>query len=263
MHLPHNSLLAIVAGFAVVAHSSAGDSVFFGPSPYLCIEDSPFDITGLGSSFFLEDVEDNLVNSPGLISTGFVTGPGGITDSVDCDDGFIDNNGVNGRSIFNDGATGVLATFNAGALGGFPTAAGMVWTDGGQTNTVTFEAWDSNGVSLGTIVAPNIGDGNFNSDTAEDRFFGVYHAGGISKIFMNLVPFGGGSGIEIDHIQYGFARPKSCMGNPDIDGNGVVDGADLGQLLGNWSTSACASDMNGDGTTDGADLGILLGAWTS
>jgi hypothetical protein len=39
----------------------------------------------------------------------------------------------------------------------------------------------------------------------------------------------------------------------------VVDGADLGILLGAWGTGA--GDINGDGTTDGADLGVLLGAW--
>ncbi len=255
-------VVSTFCALALASAAAAGGGQFFGPSPYLCIQDSPFDISGLGRTFFLEDVEDGLVNSPGLTATGSITGPGGITDSVDCDDGIIDNNGVAGRSIFNNGSTGVVATFNAGVLGGYPTSAGMVWTDGGQTNTVTLEAWDENGVSLGTIVAPNIGDGNFNSDTAEDRFFGVYHAGGISKIFMNLVPFGGGSGIEVDHIQYGFSEPRPCTGVPDINGDGSVNGADLGQLLSNWNTDACETDLNADGTTNGADLGILLSAWT-
>jgi hypothetical protein len=46
----------------------------------------------------------------------------------------------------------------------------------------------------------------------------------------------------------------------DLNGDGVVDGADLGLLLGAWG-QAGATDLNGDGTTDGADLGLLLGAW--
>lgn len=45
----------------------------------------------------------------------------------------------------------------------------------------------------------------------------------------------------------------------DLDGNGVVDGADLGILLGAWDNAQ--GDLNGDRTTDGADLGVLLGAW--
>ncbi len=46
----------------------------------------------------------------------------------------------------------------------------------------------------------------------------------------------------------------------DLTGNGTVDGADLGVLLGDWGGTA-SGDLNDDGTTNGADLGILLGAW--
>ncbi|MFG0258614.1 MAG: hypothetical protein ACF8GE_11990 [Phycisphaerales bacterium JB043] len=46
----------------------------------------------------------------------------------------------------------------------------------------------------------------------------------------------------------------------DLNGDGVVSGADLGLLLAGWGQSG-ASDMDGDGTTNGADLGLLLGAW--
>ena len=51
-------------------------------------------------------------------------------------------------------------------------------------------------------------------------------------------------------------------GNPaDLNGDGVVDGADLGILLGAWG-SAGPGDLDGNGVVDGADLGILLGAWS-
>ncbi|MBM4105730.1 MAG: hypothetical protein FJ257_05495 [Phycisphaerae bacterium] len=46
----------------------------------------------------------------------------------------------------------------------------------------------------------------------------------------------------------------------DLNGDGKVDGADLGILLGNWGKPG-ASDLNGDGTTDGADQAILMGQW--
>lgn len=48
----------------------------------------------------------------------------------------------------------------------------------------------------------------------------------------------------------------------DINGDGVVDGADLGLLLGAWDTGDPDADLNDDGVVDGADLGLLLGAWT-
>jgi len=45
----------------------------------------------------------------------------------------------------------------------------------------------------------------------------------------------------------------------DLNGDGVVDGADLGILLGAWGGPG--GDLNGDGTTDGADVGVLLSQW--
>ncbi|MBC03597.1 MAG: hypothetical protein CMJ34_09900 [Phycisphaerae bacterium] len=47
----------------------------------------------------------------------------------------------------------------------------------------------------------------------------------------------------------------------DLDGDGVVNGADLGLFLGAWGTSPCKSDINGDGVCNGADLGEMLIAW--
>jgi uncharacterized protein (DUF2141 family) len=46
----------------------------------------------------------------------------------------------------------------------------------------------------------------------------------------------------------------------DLNGDGVVDGNDLGLLLAAWGTRGPA-DLNGDGTVDGNDLGLLLAAW--
>lgn len=46
----------------------------------------------------------------------------------------------------------------------------------------------------------------------------------------------------------------------DLDGNAIVNGADLGLLLGAWG-SAGPGDLNGDGIVGGADLGLLLGSW--
>jgi len=52
----------------------------------------------------------------------------------------------------------------------------------------------------------------------------------------------------------------------DLNGDGVVDGADLGILLNSWGPcrdgNPCLGDLNGDGAIDGADLGILLNNWS-
>jgi len=47
----------------------------------------------------------------------------------------------------------------------------------------------------------------------------------------------------------------------DLNLDGVVDGADLGELLGAWGQPCAAPDLNNDGVVDGADLGLLLGSW--
>ena len=50
----------------------------------------------------------------------------------------------------------------------------------------------------------------------------------------------------------------------DFNGDGVVDGSDLGTLLASWGVcggACCNADLNGDGQVDGADLGILLSNW--
>ena len=56
--------------------------------------------------------------------------------------------------------------------------------------------------------------------------------------------------------------PTSPACPADLDGNGFVNGADLGNLLAAWGPcQGCAADMNDDGFVSGIDLGVLLGAW--
>jgi hypothetical protein len=51
---------------------------------------------------------------------------------------------------------------------------------------------------------------------------------------------------------------------PDLNGDGAVNGQDLGVLLGAWGAcpgTPCPPDLNDDGSVNGQDLGVLLGAW--
>lgn len=51
----------------------------------------------------------------------------------------------------------------------------------------------------------------------------------------------------------------------DLNGDCVVDGADVALLLSAWgpATGATGADFNLDGTVSGADLGVLLSQWTA
>ncbi len=55
--------------------------------------------------------------------------------------------------------------------------------------------------------------------------------------------------------------PAAIATNPaDINGDGVVNAADLSALLGNWGGTG-ATDINNDGVTNATDLALLLAAW--
>ena len=49
----------------------------------------------------------------------------------------------------------------------------------------------------------------------------------------------------------------------DINGDGVVNAADLGLLLAAWgSKNPAAADISGDGVVDAQDLSMLMAAWS-
>jgi hypothetical protein len=53
----------------------------------------------------------------------------------------------------------------------------------------------------------------------------------------------------------------SC--SQDLNGDGVVNAADLATLLGSWGPlpGSNPADLNGDGIVNASDLALLLGAW--
>jgi hypothetical protein len=62
-------------------------------------------------------------------------------------------------------------------------------------------------------------------------------------------------------IAFAAVAPSAPPSNPaDLDGNGVVNAADLAHLHGNWGGTG-TGDVNDDGTVDATDLAELLGAW--
>ena len=65
--------------------------------------------------------------------------------------------------------------------------------------------------------------------------------------------------IEVDCDGDGVA--DECVCPEDLNADGVVDGADLADLLSQWSLSSVAGDLDGDGTVSGGDLAILLASW--
>ncbi len=71
--------------------------------------------------------------------------------------------------------------------------------------------------------------------------------------------YGSEQGEETTFIDRVIFGAPTCAG--DLDGDGQVDGADLGVLLSAWGSTDPLADLDGEGVVDGADLGVLLSAW--
>lgn len=72
-----------------------------------------------------------------------------------------------------------------------------------------------------------------------------------------------GAGRDANYQQVIFVldlHPTAAPCTADINGDGIVDGVDLGLLLGNWGQPG-AGDIDNDGAVTGFDLGTLLGQW--
>jgi hypothetical protein len=69
-------------------------------------------------------------------------------------------------------------------------------------------------------------------------------------------------GWNIDDVE--LIGVNSSPGIPgDINGDGLVNGADVGLLLTAWGLCEnCPADLNGDGQVDGEDFGLLLSYWS-
>ena len=218
------SLLWAVLILGTARESCRAEFVFLGPSPYLSAADSPFPLT-TNPTFHLEDFEDDpgCVPGPGSFCGGgkidapgvvVVYGSTGHGVSVDADDGSIDGSGADGAS-----ATAIPVSFtpessfnafqirfDADVLGFYPTAVGIVLTDGaGPLSGLTVYDRLGNPASFGTttlILNPNT--------TSDDRFIGVTNPDGISgltfgKTILDAAP----SNIpRLDHLQYGLLIPE-------------------------------------------------------
>jgi hypothetical protein len=209
-------------------------TTFLGPLPYSSSADSPFDLSGLGRTFFLEDFEDGELNTPGVrqatiedgpyfifAARGEVLGPGPLTDSVDSDSGAIDGSGSQGSSLMaarcfqaqaGHGPVYHLCYINlvieTSQSGYLPTAAGFVWTDGPSDGSFDIAVSNGDGVRIESERYSDFGDDRSDGTTSEDRFFGVLSSEGIARLELATVHTGPHHALEIDHLQYGLPVPE-------------------------------------------------------
>jgi hypothetical protein len=193
----HACSMAAAIALAVAAPASHALTLY-GPTPYTFLGDSPF--FGMVA---LENFEGAPIAGYTPLN-GVLLGPGPLSDSVD---GAGFPNGSTGHSWYSGNSLSIGFSFS----GPLPTKVGLVWTDVGfasPTNgfgDVYLDIYDAVGTLAGTVTGLNLGDGVFNGSTSEDRFFGAFLAGGISKIVMRMP---NSSDWEVDHLQFGAPVPE-------------------------------------------------------
>lgn len=80
------------------------------------------------------------------------------------------------------------------------------------------------------------------------------------------VPLDASWTTEVDAISAVSPKHRPCE-PADFNCDGVIDGDDLGTLLGAWGSDGAlpdgrSADLDGNGVVDGGDLGELLGRWS-
>jgi hypothetical protein len=77
------------------------------------------------------------------------------------------------------------------------------------------------------------------------------------EVYDLWVAFGKSAPVALDAVEIQFNSNNAA----DLNGDGMVDGADLAILLGNWGGTGIG-DLNHDGIVNGADVALLLGSWS-
>lgn len=133
--------------------------------------------------------------------------------------------------------TGVFDQYTSDR-GFYPRSIELVYTVDGSREVAIEMDWSGNSVWRGEIPAVDPCSLVTYFVRAEDR------AGNV------------GVGVTVD-----FETTGTCGSIADLNGDGLVNGADVGLLLAQWGGPGTA-DFNGSGTVNGADLGIMLVEWT-
>jgi hypothetical protein len=216
--------LALCLGLLLISNSAAHAAfTVFGPTPYRSAADSPFDLSGLGTTFFLENFEDDIL-SPGLyFERGYPDSTRPIlNNSVDEDDGVIDGNDAGGHSvramplfacIGSSCTNDALWSFELMSSGSFPTATGIVITgSNGAAGQIVVEAseFPSGQYELFTFDIEGIISQPLNAN--DDLFIGFLNPLGIFSVKLQQyrrshegVPF---FPPTFDHLQYGKFVPE-------------------------------------------------------
>lgn len=219
---------------------------------------------GAGGSIvieFFEPVVDDPANPFGIDllifgNTGFIDFdfPNGLIGGLFSDDGGVVEVSADGREfVIVDGAVadGLFPTVGYLDSGPFDLEPGALESDFTRPVDPRFGRSPLEGTDYVTLLEMYDGSGG-------GAGIDLASTGLASIRFVRIsVPVGARVSVELDALSDVAALGASA----DLDGDSLVNGADLGMLLAAWGTSA-PGDLDGNGVVDGADLGLLLAEWT-
>jgi hypothetical protein len=205
-------------------------------------------ISQTGGEFAVDGVLNFSSGGTLSVTGGLLTGEGLVLGQVACSGGAV-NPGSDGGAGSLD--VGIYTQTTDGTfdidINGFVPATGYDVLN--VTGTATLAGRLN--ISIGTGFQPFLGDQYI-----------VLDAGTLVGEFESVAPC---NGFEVSYDRTLGQVIVTVIGAGvfgDLNCDLVVDGADLGVLLGAWDTDDEAADLNDDGTVDGGDLGLLLGEWT-
>ena len=181
--------------------------------------------------------------------------PSGVVGALAADGGTIQvsADGITWISIPNVFADGLCPTMGWVDGGAYAATNGMIATDPNTPVDPTWTAASLSGKTYDELV--DIYDGSAGGAGVDLASVGLTQAIAVRII----VPTGIHPNVEIDAV----ARVHAS-GNPaDIDGNGLVNGADLAAVLTAFGTASSAADIDHSGLVDGLDLAAILAGWSA
>ncbi|MCB9838412.1 MAG: hypothetical protein H6813_03655 [Phycisphaeraceae bacterium] len=200
------------------------------------------------------------INGVSMGSLMMIVDPGGFLHLIESPD-------LTGSSVINDGDLRFYGAtlFGSGLVKDFTqSSTGVVnFEIGGTDPGVSHDVMECAAGGTATLAGTVRIDVRFNAPAPGDEYLLIDAPGGVSGVFDTelFIPMGAESEylIRYDATQVVLVYAP-CP--EDLNGDGAVDTADLGILLGQFG-GAGSADLNNDGVVDTADLGILLGAFGS